>query len=159
MCPCVMYASPFTYGRDPIRITKWCILLTGLPTQPTILQHRKNWERDKWFYFSFCWAPWLALNGEASFQKYLICCCHISTALITLQTIGTIIKGDISAEDSFVARGVGAWNSILDEDQHLYSRSNPHLFMTQCPLYWTPRCDGSCNSPLSPANVLVCVAY
>ena len=33
---------------------------------------------------------------------------YLYTALITLQTIGTIIKGDISAEDSFVARGVGA---------------------------------------------------
>ena len=35
--------------------------------------------------------------------------CHISTALITLQTMGTIINGDIiREEDSFVARGVGA---------------------------------------------------
>ena len=38
-------------------------------------------------------------------------------ALITLQTMVTVINGDIiREEDSFVARGVGAWNSILDED-------------------------------------------
>ena len=59
--------------------------------------------------FHFLLGTLVGTQWRSLISKYLICCCHISTALITLQTMGTVINGDIiSAEDSFVAIGVGA---------------------------------------------------